>query len=316
VIEVIGVPFDLCGKRMGSRLGPSAVRLAGLRQALEALGNGLADLGDVSNGLPYQEANPEVRWGAAVDCLCLARAAVAHSLDKGHLPLVIGGEHTMSVGAIGAALDRFGDELAVLWIDAHADLNTPATSPSKNLHGMPLAALMGFPSGASGPLHDVWTRIQGEATPGRRLQANRTAWLGLRDVDPGERERIAQIEGGFMATMYDIDRFGLVEALDRFDAWMRSVGASRLWISFDVDVLDPILAPGTGTTVRGGLSYREMHLSGERLNELMAEPSCPYKLAGLDVMEINPLYDTNNETARTAVEWIASLFGKTILGKR
>lgn len=316
VIEVVGAPFDLSGHRQGSRLGPEALRLAGLKGSLESAGLEWRDAGDIACDHDDGPLSPSRRWRAAIEALAEVKKAVGTALGADRTPLVVGGDHSVAIGAISAALEKHGGDLAVLWIDAHADLNTPQVSPSGNLHGMPLAALMGFPSGVQGEIDGYWSRIQDEIVPKSRLQGGKTAWLGLRDVDPGEKARFTEIRSEFTATMYDIDRYGMVEALLRFDKWMRASGAKRLWISFDVDALDPILAPGTGTAVRGGLTYREMHLSGEMLHELMAEKDCPYSLAGIDLVEVNPLYDTNNETALTAVEWIASLFGKTILGKR
>jgi arginase len=162
--------------------------------------------------------------------------------------------------------------------------------------------------------HD-WRKLLDALGPGR-LQWNRLAWFGLREVDPAERMLIPQHPEALAITMHDIDRHGIIGELERFDTWMRAQGARHLWISFDVDSLDPILAPGTGTAVRGGLTYREAHLTAEVLCEFMGREDCPYDLVGLDLVETNPLFDTNNETAKMAVEWIASLFGKTILGKR
>jgi arginase len=315
VVEVLGVPFDLCGFRRGSRLGPDALRLAGLEEALKALGVETSDCGNLALP-PDGNLTAKQRWDASLEMLAEVKRQTGGSLSRGRTPLVIGGEHSLSIGSISAGLDARGESLAVLWIDAHADLNTPSDSPSGNLHGMPLSALMGIGAGEEAERKKEWSRILDEVVPGSRLSGARTAWIGLREVDPGERRRLAKVSGEYTATMYDIDRFGLVESLMRFDRWMRSNGATALWISFDVDALDPILAPGTGTTVRGGLTYREMHLSGELLFELLSAKYCPYRLLGIDLVEVNPLFDTNNETARTAVEWIASLFGQTILGKR
>ncbi len=316
VVELIGVPFDLCSARQGSRLGPGAARLAGLAGAFASLDEAFADAGDVSvlNG---DADDAGIRhFEPALSVYRQTKGKVAAATRKGAIPLVVGGDHSNSMGSVSGALETFGEKLAVLWVDAHADLNTPKTSPSGNLHGMPMAALLGLPSGIEGKGQDQWDRLLSQIVPARRLLPDQAAWFGLRDVDPGERNHYQKLQGEYTATMYDIDRHGLVPNLERLDAWLRKSGAERLWISFDVDALDPILAPGTGTAVRGGLSYREMHLMGELLHEFLAAPNCPYALAGLDVMEINPLFDTNNETARTAVEWIGSLFGKTILGKR
>jgi len=306
--------MDFCGARQGSRLGPGAARLAGLSAALESLGLSFADLGDVPL-LPEKTASEGLRnFEPAIATYLELKKQVSESTKRG-TPLVLGGDHSNSIGSVAGAMEAFGDDLAVLWVDAHADVNTPATSPSGNLHGMPMAALLGMSSGLHGLKDLQWQDILDVVVPKSRLKPERAAWFGLRDVDGGERDHYLKLKGEYTATMYDIDRHGIVTCLQRLDGWLRNGGARKLWISFDVDALDPILAPGTGTAVRGGLTYREMHLMGEFLNELLETPDCPYSLAGLDVVEINPLFDTNNETARTAVEWIGSLFGKTILGR-
>ncbi|MFI5384965.1 MAG: arginase [Fimbriimonadales bacterium] len=317
MVEAIGVPFDLCGKRMGSRLGPAALRLAGLEDAFDDLHVDFVWGGDI-NGTPAEdlEGATELReFGALIHCITELRERTAGSLNAGHTPLVVGGDHAIAMGSIAAGLNHFGEKTALLWIDAHADINTPGTSTTGNVHGMPLAALMGFPSGVQDARDGLWKSLVSALGP-VTLSMEHMAWCGLRDVDPPERALI-RANGACMATtMYDVDRYGLIWELRRFDVWMRAQEATHLWISFDVDSLDPILAPGTGTTVTGGFSYREAHLIAEVLYEMMNAGNCPYKLAGLDVVEINPLFDKNNETAKMAVQWIGSLFGKSILGAR
>jgi arginase len=312
VIDIIGAPFDLCGKRIGTRLGPAALRLAGLVPALIELGCEVSDVGD----LPFNDAKLQ---GTGIRCFKEANAAiddvrqaVQRSLRGGHTPLVLGGDHSISIGSVGAALDVCGDDMAVLWMDAHADLNTPGTTPSGNMHGMPVAALLGHASKTDGEMDRQWHKL----LPKRSLKPEMLAYFGIRDLDHDEKESLRGLQGVYTATTYEIDRHGIVSCLQRFDRWMCSNGAKGLWISFDVDMLDPFLAPGTGTAARGGLTYRESHLAAELLREYLDMPQCPYKLVGLDVVEANPLVDTHNETSVAAVEWIASLFGKTILGKR
>jgi arginase len=183
------------------------------------------------------------------------------------------------------------------------------------MHGMPLAALWGVASETTGQQDKEWKELI-EVVGQYKLRKHGTAWLGLRDVDPGECVHMGEPMLCLPMTMQDVDRRGIAGCMQTFDRWMWEKGIRNLWISFDVDSLDPILAPGTGTAVRGGLSYREGHLLAELLCELLAMKDCPYKLVGVDVVETNPIYDTNNATAIVAVEWIASLFGKTILGKR
>lgn len=316
MIEFIGVPFDYCGFRLGSRLGPAAVRLGGLEDTLSAIEIDMRDTGDVL--VPPMATSPGgiKNFEPAIAVYHQIRSRVSDAIARGQTPLVVGGDHSLSIGSIGGALAATQGDLAVLWIDAHTDLNTPQTSPSGNLHGMPIGALLGLETPDQGIMDEQWRRLLREIVGPTPLKESHLGWFAVRDVDPGERARLKSLNEGYMATMYDIDRNGVVEMMLQADKWLRDCGAKNLWISFDVDSLDPILAPGTGTAVRGGLSYREMHVIGELTNELLSAPGCPYRLVGLDLVEVNPLFDTNNETARTAVEWIASLFGKTILGSR
>lgn len=324
MIDLVGVPFDLCGYRPGSRLGPAAVRLAGLVDTLNALGVEVKDLGDCPTGTEQTVLGGLRNFEPALEAYKWVKSIVAGVCDSGHVALCLGGDHSLSIGSVSGARHVYGSDLAVLWIDAHTDLNTPDTSPSGNLHGMGLGALLGQPcKGGELPagfdrkiVEEQWTTILGEIVGDSPVNARQVGWLGVRDVDLGERSRLRRLDGEYMATMYDIDRYSLVEMMLRADSWLKAIGARKVWVSFDVDALDPFLAPGTGTAVRGGLSYREMHLMGELLNELLAADGCPYSLAGIDLVETNPLVDSNNETAKMAVEWIASVFGKTILGKR
>jgi len=290
------------------------MRLAGLVQVLNDLGIEVYDQGDLTTGVESESKEGLKNFDSLLGCVKELKARTFDAFSRESTPLVLGGEHDLSIGSVSAALAYYGSDLALLWIDAHADANTPATSSTGNLHGMPVAALQGKPSGVSGVPDIQWSKILGEVVPAARLFPERCAWYGLRDVDPGERDLIRDTPGDLAVTMHDIDRRGVVQTMQEFDDWMRQTSAKHLWISFDVDALDPILAPGTGTAVRGGLTYREAHLCAELMREFLDAPDCPYGLAGLDVVEVNPLFDTNNETARMAVEWVGSLFGKSILG--
>lgn len=322
MVETIGVPFDLCGPHHGSRLGPVALRLEGLADQLRDLGVEARDGGDV---WPLDGRTPGSRTEcdeAGLEVYARARDRVASVIAAGDTPVVIGGDHSVSIGSIAGALRAFGDGLSVLWIDAHMDVNTPDTTPSGNLHGMPLGVVsrllpLGGPDPSQGPwaeaVHGLWPRlldIVGE--PGLA----RVAWLGVRDVDAGEVRNLGRLPDAMVKTMQDIDTDGLLGAAQAIDAWLRETETTALWVSFDADVLDPVYAPGTGTAVRGGLTYREGHLLAETLCSFLADPFCPYVLAGLDVVEVNPLRDSANETARVALEWIGSFFGKTILHGR
>lgn len=314
MIELIGVPFDLSGKWYGSRLGPEALRLAGLPDTLRNLGFKVADLGDLTR---YREETVEggIRnFRPLAACARALKRVVQASLEAGSLPIVMGGEHTISIGSMAAALAHF-ESAALLWIDAHADLNTPGTSPSGNLHGMPIAALWGEPSGVEGIPHQQWQELLEIAGP-NRLKKECTGWFGIRELDEGECNLVRPPAPCLTVTMDHIDRYGIVASIDKFDAWMRTHGCENLWVSFDVDALDPIFAPGTGTAVRGGLNYREAHLAAELLREKLDAPDCPYKMVGVDLVEVNPIRDNTNMTALVTVEWVADLFGKTILGKR
>ena len=312
VIDIIGAPFDLCGKRLGSRLGPAAVRLAGISSALEGLGLSVHDCGDVSTATEHTSEGGLRNFKPLLQCVKSLQERVLESLENNRIPIVLGGEHTVAIGGISAALKHYQGDLGLIWIDAHADMNTPGTSHSGNMHGMPVAALAGLPSEKPGVAEDEWRELQQLIGPGPRLDLLATVWYGLRDVDPNERNRLR----GLPVTMHDIDRHGVEATVSRLDEYIRRSGVRQVWISFDVDALDPLLAPGTGTGVRGGLTYRESHLTAELLRESLDSRNCPYRLVGVDVVETNPLYDMRNQTAKMSVEWLASLFGKTILGTR
>lgn len=310
-VEVIGAPFDLCGAAPGSRFGPTAVRLAGIVESLQAIRVRVQDAGDVCSSGSEAPSGFAEKFSAANEVYGRLAQAVASAASTGNTPLVLGGDHSLSIASISGALRAYPDDVAVLWIDAHVDLNTPDTSPSGNLHGMPLAALTRLSGASQEPHKTEWDHLLSQVVPQGGLRSDRICWLALRDVDRGEVENMARLPGCVALTMQDVDRLGVLGAMERVKAWYKSTGASRLWISFDVDSLDPIYAPGTGTAVRGGLTYREGHLIAETLSDWVHQGAVG--LAGLDVVEVNPLRDTNNETARVAAEWIASFFGKTIL---
>jgi len=312
MIEVHGGAFDLCGLRLGSRLGPAAVRLAGLAEALEALDLTVVDCGDVGMRPAYTCGGGLRNFKPLKKCLTELRARTFSALQNDKVPLLLGGEHTIAAAGVGAALQKFNGSLGLLWIDAHADINTPGTSTTGNIHGMPLAALAGLPSETTGRADDEWRELVDLLVVGSKLNLDTTVWFGLRDVDRAERAHLR----GHPITMHDIDRIGVVDLVEGMDRWWRKAGIQQIWISFDVDALDPVLAPGTGTGVRGGLTYREAHLTAELLREKLDRKDCPYRLVGADVVETNPLFDSCNETAKMAVEWLSSLFGKTILGTR
>src|SRR5262245_33053958 len=292
---ILGVPLDLGAGRRGVDMGPSAIRYAGLEERLTALGVDCVDLGNVAT--PVAEATPEDdprgRFLPAIRATCERLAErVGAALDDGRVPIVLGGDHSIAIGTLGGLAARYGPG-ATLWFDAHGDLNTPETTPSGNIHGMPLAAALGL----GGPRFDnpSWTRPM--------LEPERVAVIGARDLDPGERELIAEL-GLAVHSMSELDRRGIEAVVG--DALERAVGAAFVHISLDMDGLDPEVAPGVGTAVRGGLTYREAHLA----MELVAESGL---LTCLDIVEVNPILDRQNATAALAVELAASAFGAKTL---
>jgi arginase len=296
-IDILGIPLDMGADRRGVDMGPSAIRYAHLQRELERLGYTVFDKGNVD--VPIAEmcqiTEPKLKY---IDCIVpMARrvaGAVATSVQDGHFPLVLGGDHSIALGSIrGAAKHK---KLGVLWIDAHADFNTAESTPSGNIHGMPLAALCGLGDRRL-------TRLWDEAVP--VIDPNRVAVLGARDIDPGERRNLREA-GVMVLSLEQIDRTGMHTAVGR--ALERiSRDADGIYLSFDVDSLDPRHAPGVGTPVSGGLTYREAHLACE----MVAETE---KLAGMDMVEVNPILDVQNQTAHLAVELILSALGRRVWG--
>lgn len=294
-IDIIGVPIDLGADRRGVDMGPSAIRYAHLHQKLTELGYNLEDKGNIE--APIQETcsitDPKLKY---LDCILpmgrRVAGAVATSIQNGRFPLVIGGDHSLSVGSIrGAAKYK---KLGVIWVDAHADFNTPETTPSGNIHGMPLAALCGL---GDPRLVSLW-----EETP-PVVDPKRVAIIGARDLDPGEKRNLREA-GVMVQSMEQIDRFGMVTALEKAIERV-SQDADGIYLSFDMDALDPRHAPGVGTPVPGGLTYREAHLACE----VVAETG---KLMAMDLVEVNPILDVQNQTAILGVEFIRSALGSRI----
>jgi arginase len=292
-VAVIGAGLDLGAGRRGVDMGPSAIRYAGLQERIEQLGRRCVDWGDVSVGVPEatEVGDPQARYLESIKRSCARVAAlVSDAREQGHVPLVLGGDHSIAIGTLGG-LARANGPGAVLWIDAHGDLNRPGTSPTGNVHGMPLAAALGVAGDAF--RDDAWP------TP----SIDRAALVGVRSLDAGERELIRELDVRVF-TMSDIDRRGLERAMSEALEYVR--GAAFVHLSFDLDAVDPIIAPGVGTPVRGGLSYREAHLAVE----LVAESGL---LDSLELVEVNPVLDRANETGLLAVELAASALGARIL---
>ena len=292
---IIGAPLDLGAGRRGVDMGPSAIRYAGREERLTRLGVQCVDRGNVATGEAEAtaEEDPRARFLPAIRTTCERIAGlVGAALDEQRVPIVLGGDHSIALGTLGGLASRRGPG-AVLWFDAHGDLNTPETTPSGNVHGMPLAAALG----RGGP------GFESDALTLPAVEAVRTAVIGARDVDPGERKLIAEL-GLAVHTMSELDRRGIEAVVG--EALERAKGAAFVHVSLDMDGLDPGVAPGVGTPVRGGLTYREAHLA----MELVAESGL---LCCLEIVEVNPILDRENATAALAVELAASAFGATTL---
>ncbi len=299
--SLIGAPTDIGASARGASMGPEALRVAGLQQALEGRGLQVRDLGNLSGpSNPWQPAVngyrhlPEVvQWNQ------LVFEAVHTELQQGRLPIVLGGDHCLAVGSISAVARHCvdaGKTLRVLWLDAHADFNTSQLTPSGNVHGMPVACLCGF-----GPME--LTQLAGMPGGGPALHPSQIRQIGIRSVDADEK-RLVHEQGLEVFDMRHIDEMGMrqtmLQALAGLDA------DTHLHVSFDVDFLDPDIAPGVGTTVPGGPTYREAQLC----MEMIADSGC---LASLDIAELNPALDVRNRTAVLAVDLVESLFGKSTL---
>jgi arginase len=293
-IAIIGAALDLGQGRRGVDMGPSAIRYAGLEERLQSLGFDVRDEGNVETAVAEATAlrDERARFLPEIHDTCeLVAARVAEATKRGALPLVLGGDHSVALGTLGGLASVHGPG-GVLWIDAHSDINTPETSPSGNVHGMALAAVLGL--AGDGFQSDQW--------PLPAVDARRVALIGIRQLDVGER-RLLRDSGARVFSMSEIDRIGIERAVR--EAIDRVSGPGFVHVSLDMDALDPDIAPGVGTPVQGGLTYREAHLA----LELVAESG----LAGsLEVVEVNPILDRENTTAATAVELVASALGKTI----
>lgn len=295
-VSIIGAPLDLGQTRRGVDMGPSAIRYAGLEERLTAIGLTVRDRGNVTAPEPegLALADERARFLPEILSTCAALAElVAESVRQETRPLVLGGDHSVALGTLAGLAAATGCPGGVIWIDAHGDLNTPETSPSGNVHGMPLAAALGR--------SPEWFVHEGLALPA--VDPSRVALVGIRSLDRAERDFLREADIRVF-TMSDVDRIGIERALR--EALDRVAGPGFVHVSLDLDALDPEVAPGVGTPVRGGLTYREAHLACE----LIAESGI---VGSFEVVEANPVLDRENTTALTAVELIASALGKTIL---
>lgn len=292
-IRIIGIPIDLGQSQRGVDMGPSAIRYAGLSARLKSLGYQLHDEGNlyvpVRDSLPCEECD---EFREEIRRVCQAAYEVAaETIEAGETPLFLGGDHSLAIGTIGGVANQ--EPVGVIWIDAHGDANSPGSSPSGNIHGMPIATLLG----------EGFPELVNIGRPGAKLAGEDIVMIGIRDLDSAERQWLKQ-SGVKIYTMRDLDERGIGtvtrEALDYLE------NHRRLHISLDMDSLDPDIAPGVGTPSPGGLNYREAQL----LMEIIADTG---KLVSADVVELNPILDHRNHTGLMAVELMASLFGKSIL---
>jgi arginase len=299
-IAILGAPLDLGAGRRGVDMGPSALRLAGLNAKLESLGYQVEDLGNVSVAQP--ESTPtgpqNTKYLAQISKSCAKLAGIVKEVvETGKVPLVLGGDHSVAAGTVSGVAEVFrqrGEKIGLIWIDAHADMNTPESSPSGNVHGMPLACCLGYGPRELTHLFDFAPKVEGR----------NVVLVGLRDVDLLERP-IVRESGVTAFTMRDIDECGLRNIMERA---IRTVtdGTAGFHLSLDMDAVDPDEAPGVGTPVRGGMTYREAHLAMETICD-------SGRLLSMEVVEVNPVLDDANRTALLGVELVMSAMGKKIL---
>ena len=300
-IRVVGVPLDMGASRRGVDMGPSAMRVAGLEKRLEALGHQVIDGGNILVEIAETQAagSAKARYLAEIAETCTRTAeAVVRTLEEGKIPLLVGGDHSIAAGSVSGVAEfyrRQGQNIGLLWIDAHSDINTPETSPSGNVHGMPLAALMGLGPEPLGGIYGFTPKV----APGN------TVLIGLRDIGTEERANIRRAGVAGVFTMRDIDERGMRAVMNEA-LTIAGRGTVGYHVSLDLDWIDPEDAPGVGTPVRGGDTYREAHLA----MEILADDG---RMLSMEMVEVNPIIDERNRTADLAVELACSAFGKKIL---
>ena len=299
-VSILGVPLSYGAGMAGVDMGPAALRVARLTDRIAQLGYQVSDRGDLQLERPRSPALPsdKLKYLGEITKACEQVATEVQAiLQAGELPIVLGGDHSIAIGSISGVAAHYREHeqtLGLIWFDAHADMNVPETTPSGNIHGMPLSALLGFGAPAL-------THIAGFAP---KLDPKFCAHVGARDIDRGERELIRKLGMRFF-TMRDVDERGMSACMDDAIA-IASQASGGYAVTFDVDALDPTDAPGSGTLVRGGLTYRESHLALEKIAEAGG-------MCSLEIVEINTALDINNKTAELGVELILSALGKTIL---
>jgi arginase len=300
-VSIVGVPLGYGASMAGVDMGPAALRVARLNQRIARLGYSVHDRGDLRLERPqsFPEADDKLKYVREISLACQQLAKEVEAILKANeLPLILGGDHSIAIGSFAGVAAYYKKQdpssVGLIWFDAHADINTPETTPSGNIHGMPLAVLLGY--GAP-----ELTYVAGFAP---KLDPKLCVHVGARDIDPGEKEMIKKTGIRFL-TMREIDERGMSSCMDEAIA-IASSGSGRYAVTFDIDVLDPGDAPGSGTLVRGGLTYREAHHAMEKIAEAGG-------MRSLEIVEINTALDVNNKTAELGVELILSALGKTIL---
>lgn len=295
-ISIVGAPMDLGQLRRGVDMGPSAIRYAGVVERLESLGYQVNDLGDIEIGRDRLTTDP-LTGLRNLEAVVQASTKIADKVDKimkeGSFPLVLGGDHSIAIGTL-AGISKYLKKLGVIWFDAHGDLNTPETSPSGNIHGMPLAVSLGLGE-------TMLTQIGGYCP---KIQPENIVIIGARSLDEGEKGLIKE-KGIKVYTMHEIDRLGIPKVIEETIAYFKN-HSDGVHLSLDLDGLDPLYAPGVGTPVEGGLNYRESHLAMEMLFE-------SGMITSAEFVEVNPILDERNKTGVLAVGLMASLFGESLL---
>jgi len=300
VVRLVGVPMDLGAGRRGVDMGPSAIRIAGVAPGLRHLGFAVEDDGDV--GVPAPETrdpgSPNARYLEPIYHVCnRLRLRVRRSLEQGEIPIVLGGDHSIAIGTVSGVSEfhrNRGQKVGLIWVDAHGDMNTPDSSPSGNIHGMPLATLCGMGHPRLVQMGDFWPKVE----------RKNVCLIGIRDIDEVER-KIVKASGIHAYTMRDVDERGMRAIMQECIGFVND-GTAGFHVSFDLDGMDPRDVPGTGTPVKGGISWREANL----LMEMVSDTG---KMTSLEVTELNPILDVKNQSGEVAVDVILSAFGKRIL---
>ncbi len=296
-ISIIGVPLDFGQSRRGVDMGPSAIRYAGVVGRIESIGHQVTDEGDIQVSTVEQKKHTDSNL-KNLDEVILATTKLAKKVagvvEAGRFPLVLGGDHSIAIGTLAGLSNKYNN-LGVIWYDAHADFNTAETSPSGNIHGMPLAVSVGLG-------HESLVNLHSED---QKVKPENIVIIGARSVDPEER-RLIKEQGVKVFTMHEIDRFGMTAVMDGAIAYLRSREVDGVHLSLDLDGLDPLYTPGVGTPVPGGISYRESHLAMEMLED-------SGMITSAEFVEVNPILDEGNKTADVAVGLMGSLFGEKLL---